>query len=380
MTDRASVVVIGGGIVGTAIAYYLTLKGQKDVVVLEKSYLSSGSTGRCAGGIRQQWSEPSNVRLAMRSVRHFENFRKELGADIEYVQGGYLLLAFNEEEETLFRNNVEMQNEEGLEVSILSVDEIKKRFPYIVVDDVKSASFCPTDGHANPHLANFAYARAAKKNGALIYTHTRALGIEVEDGQITGVETDKGYIKTGVVVNAAGGFSHQVGLMAGIDIPTESYRHQIMVSEPLEHILDPMIISFSKNFYMRQTVSGNIMMGQGDEDEKPSFNHDPSWRFLTQMSKKMPGLFPFLKNVRVLRHWAGLYNMSPDAQPIIDRARDVSDYYCAVGFSGHGFMLAPAVGEGLADWIIHGSPGEVDLSNLGLDRFTGEVKRERNVV
>ncbi len=380
MNKSASVVIVGGGIVGTAIAYYLTQKGMKDVVVLEKSYISSGATGRCAGGIRQQWSESSNVRLAMRSVRHFENFKKDLDADIEYIQGGYLLLAFDDEEEALFGKNVAMQRGEGLDVSILRKHEIQCRFPYILLDDVKLASFCPTDGHANPHLANFAYARAARENGARIYTRTCALGIDVTNGRIAGVETDRGHIQTGVVVNASGGFSHEVGHMAGVDIPTESFRHQIMVTEPVEHILDPMIISFSRNFYIRQTFSGNIMMGQGDEDEKPSFNHDPSWRFLTKMARKMPVLFPFLKSIRVLRHWAGLYNMSPDAQPIIDKAEKVSDYYCAVGFSGHGFMLAPAVGEGLADWIIHGEPQEVDLSNLGLDRFTGEVFRERNVV
>jgi len=283
---EASVVIIGGGIIGTAIAFYLCKKGMKDVVLVEKSYLSSGSTGRCGGGIRQQWSERMNVRLAMRSVKLFERFEEEIGMDIEYYQGGYLLLAYTDEE----------------------------------VELLKLATFCPTDGHANPHLATMAYAKAAEKMGAMILTHTEVTDIDVQSGQIKGVLTTKGYIKTSVVVNAAGGFSREVGLMAGVELPTESYRHQIFVTEPLEHILDPLVISFVNNFYIRQTKSGNFIMGQGDKDEPPSHKHDPSWKFLTEMTEKMPHFFPFLKEVRVLRHWAGLYNMSPDAQPIIDKS------------------------------------------------------------
>jgi len=377
---EASVVIIGGGIIGTAIAFYLCKKGMKDVVLVEKSYLSSGSTGRCGGGIRQQWSERMNVRLAMRSVKLFERFEEEIGMDIEYYQGGYLLLAYTDEEVELFHKNVAMQQEEGLDVRLLSKEEAKEKFPFMNLEGLKLATFCPTDGHANPHLATMAYAKAAEKMGAMILTHTEVTDIDVQSGQIKGVLTTKGYIKTSVVVNAAGGFSREVGLMAGVELPTESYRHQIFVTEPLEHILDPLVISFVNNFYIRQTKSGNFIMGQGDKDEPPSHKHDPSWNFLTEMTEKMPHFFPFLKEVRVLRHWAGLYNMSPDAQPIIDKSDKLSDFYFAIGFSGHGFMLAPAVGEAMADWIIYGSPEEVDISNLKMERFSKGVSREKNVV
>ncbi len=378
--SRYKVVVIGGGVIGTAVAFYLAKNGVSDVVVLEKDYLSSGSTGRCGGGIRQQWSERMNVRLAMRSVEHFKRFESEVGFDIEYFQGGYLLLAYTEEEVLLFERNTKMQQEENLDVELLSKNEASSRFSFIDMSGVRAAAYCSSDGHANPHLTTFAYARAAERMGVEVLTHTSAENIIAEDGRIVAVQTSKGKIETEVVVNAAGGYSHEVGAMAGVELPTESYRHQIFVTEPLEHIMDPLVISFENNFYIRQTKAGNFIMGQGDKDELPGHNVTPTWKFLREMTEKMPKFFPFLRDVRVLRHWAGLYNMSPDAQPIIDRAVDIDNFYYAIGFSGHGFMLAPAVGEAVAEWIVHGEPRSVDISNLSLNRFQEGFTIEKNVV
>ncbi|PNE23285.1 FAD-dependent oxidoreductase [Mesotoga sp. Brook.08.YT.4.2.5.1] len=378
--SRYKVVVIGGGVIGTAVAFYLAKNGVSDVVVLEKDYLSSGSTGRCGGGIRQQWSERMNVRLAMRSVEHFKRFESEVGFDIEYFQGGYLLLAYTEEEVLLFERNTKMQQEENLDVELLSKNEASSKFSFIDMSGVRAAAYCSSDGHANPHLTTFAYARAAERMGVEILTHTSAENIITEDGRIVAVQTSKGKIETEVVVNAAGGYSHEVGAMAGVELPTESYRHQIFVTEPLEHIMDPLVISFENNFYIRQTKAGNFIMGQGDKDELPGHNVTPTWKFLREMTEKMPKFFPFLRDVRVLRHWAGLYNMSPDAQPIIDRAVDIDNFYYAIGFSGHGFMLAPAVGEAVAEWIVHGEPRSVDISNLSLNRFQEGFTIEKNVV
>ncbi|WP_367361919.1 NAD(P)/FAD-dependent oxidoreductase [Mesotoga sp.] len=378
--SRYKVVVIGGGVIGTAVAFYLAKNGVSDVVVLEKDYLSSGSTGRCGGGIRQQWSERMNVRLAMRSVEHFKRFESEVGFDIEYFQGGYLLLAYTEDEVLLFERNIKMQQEENLDVELLSKNEASSRFSFIDMSGVRAAAYCSSDGHANPHLTTFAYARAAERMGVEVLTHTSAEKIITEDGRIVAVQTSKGKIETEVVVNAAGGYSHEVGAMAGVELPTESYRHQIFVTEPLEHIMDPLVISFENNFYIRQTKAGNFIMGQGDKDELPGHNVTPTWKFLREMTEKMPKFFPFLRDVRVLRHWAGLYNMSPDAQPIIDRAVDIDNFYYAIGFSGHGFMLAPAVGEAVAEWIVHGEPRSVDISNLSLNRFQEGFTIEKNVV
>ncbi|MFA6656391.1 NAD(P)/FAD-dependent oxidoreductase [Mesotoga sp.] len=378
--NRYRVVIIGGGVIGTAIAFFLAKSGIRNVAVLEKDYLSSGSTGRCGGGIRQQWSERMNVRLAIRSVEHFKRFESEVGFEIEYNQGGYLLLAYTDEEVLSFNKNTSMQQEEGLDVVLLSRDETSRIFPFINLTNVKAAAYCPSDGHANPHLTTFAYARAAQRMGVDILTHTSAERILTENGRIAGVLTDRGEIEAEVVVNAAGGYSHEVGRMAGIDLPTESYKHQIFVTEPLEHFMDPLVISFEKNFYIRQTESGNFIMGQGDKAELPGHDITPTWRFLRELTGKMQEFFPFLSDVRILRHWAGLYNMSPDALPIIDRSREIENFYCAVGFSGHGFMLAPAVGEAVAEWIVYGEPKTVDISNLTLNRFEQGFTREKNVV
>jgi len=378
---KTKVIIIGAGMVGASIAFHLTRLGEKDVFIFEKNYVSSGSTGRCAGGIRQQWSTRNNVRLAMRSVEWFKRMKEDTGLDVEYKQGGYLILSFDEKEAEEFAKNVKMQKEEGLEVEVLTPKQVKRRFPYVNVEGVKLATFCPTDGHANPHLANFAYMRRSVENGARLFTKTEVKEIDVSNGTVRGVWTSAGYIECEVVINAAGPWSKNVGEMVGIDLPTESYRHQILVTEPLEHIMDPMIISFSGNFYIRQTRHGSFLMGQGDKDEKPGINRKVTARFLLEMVNKMSRRFPFLKNLRVIRQWCGEYNMSPDAQPIVGLSENVSGYFYAVGFSGHGFMVAPAVGEALAEWIVFGKPKNVDVSQLSLERFKGkEFLKERSVV
>ena len=378
---KTKVVIIGAGMVGASIAFHLTRLGEKDVFILEKSYVSSGSTGRCAGGIRQQWSTRNNVRLAMRSVEWFKRMKEDTGMDVEYKQGGYLILSFDEEEAEEFAENVKMQKEEGLEVEVLTPKQVKRRFPYVNVEGVKLATFCPTDGHANPHLANFAYIRRSVENGARLFTKTEVKEIDVSNGTVKGVWTNAGYIECEIAINAAGPWSKDVGEMVGIDLPTESYRHQILVTEPLENMMDPMIISFSGNFYIRQTRHGSFLMGQGDKDERPGINRKVTAKFLLEMVNKMSRRFPFLRNLRVIRQWSGEYNMSPDAQPIVGLSENVSGYFYAVGFSGHGFMVAPAVGEAIAEWIVFGKPKSVDVSQLSLERFKGkEFLKERSVV
>ncbi|SHH29763.1 NAD(P)/FAD-dependent oxidoreductase [Thermosipho atlanticus] len=377
---KYKVCIIGGGIVGTAIAYFLGKLGETSVAVFEKRYLSSGATGRCGGGIRQQWSTEANVRLAMRSVKFFERFKDDVGMDIEYKQGGYLLLSFSEEEAKQFEKNVKMQKEQGLNVEILTPKMVKNKYPFINIDNLILATFCQSDGHANPHKATFGYAKAAREMGIDVYTHTEVNSIDVKNGEVCGINTSKGYFECEVLVNAAGAWSKEVGKMVGVDLPTESYRHQIFVTEPLNFFFPFMAISFSGNFYMRQTLHGQFIMGQGDKDEKPGINENVTFKFEKEMAKKMTKLFPFLKNLRILRHWSGEYNMSPDAQPILGESKDIKNFYYAVGFSGHGFMLAPAVGEAIAELIVYGKTLHSDISHLNTERFGKGIIQEKNVV
>lgn len=380
MIDHASVVVVGGGIIGSAVAFNLLKMGMKNVCVIEKSYVSSGSTGRCAGGIRQQWSSPMNVKLAMRSVKLFENFEKDVGMNIEYYQGGYLLLAYTDTEVEDFVKNVEMQQAQGLDVKILTQNQIKEKFPFINVEGIKLGSWCQSDGHANPQIANMAYAIAIRKMGGEFLTHTIVKGIDVQNGQITGVETDKGYVKTNTVVDAAGFESPKIGSMVGVDIPVHGERHQILITEAVNHFLDPLVINFNHNYYVRQTHHGSLMMGQGDANPASGEDLGNTIEFLEEMSEKMTKDFPLLKNIHIVRQWSGAYDMSPDAQPIIDESKDVSRFIYATGFSGHGFMLAPAVGEAVAEMILHGRTITTDVSNLRMDRFAMGIEREHNVV
>ncbi|HEU24525.1 MAG: FAD-dependent oxidoreductase [Mesoaciditoga sp.] len=380
MRDSYEVVIIGGGIIGSAIGFNLLKMGVKDICVIEKSYVSSGSTGRCAGGIRQQWSSPMNVRLAMRSVELFKNFEKDVGMDIEYKQGGYLLLAYTPEEEEDFVKNVEMQRSQGLDVEILSKSQIKSKFGFMNLEGVRIGSWCQSDGHANPQIANIAYSMAIKRMGGDFITHTKVESIDIANKKIVGVQTDRGYIRTNTVVNAAGFESSKIGKMVNVDIPVYGERHQILVTEPVNHFLDPLVINFNHNYYIRQTKHGSLLMGQGDANPMPGEDLGNSIEFLEEMSQKMVRDFPLLRNVHIVRQWSGAYDMSPDAQPIIDESKDLSKFIYATGFSGHGFMLAPAVGESVAEMIVHGKTITMDISNLRMDRFKNHIEIEKNVV
>ncbi|MBS3811178.1 MAG: FAD-binding oxidoreductase [Halanaerobiales bacterium] len=365
MKNKAEIVIIGGGVIGASIAYSLADKGMKDIVVLEKNYIASGSTGSCGAGIRQQWGTKMNCILSKKSMEIFENLNEILKVkrDIELKQGGYLLLAYSEKEFKQFKENIKLQNSIGIPSQLLTVKEAKEIVPQLNGEGIKGATYCPTDGHINPFRVNQAYVEAARRKSVQFYTYTSAQDIITQNNEIKSVVTDRGVIETNKVVNAAGGFSKEVSLMAGIDIPTKSERHQILVTEQVNPILKPMVMSFSYNIYCQQIPDGSFVMGYGDPDEQYSHNIKSSWQFLEEMAKKATYLLPFLKDIRVIRQWAGLYNITPDAQPILDASDELKGFFMAVGFSGHGFMIAPFTGVLMAEMIL----GEKLSMNIKLD-------------
>ncbi len=380
MVKGAEVVIIGAGIIGSSIAYYLAKEGLKDVVILEREYPCWGATGRCGAGIRQQWGTEMNCRLAKGSVEIFKGLSDELGYDIEFEQGGYLVLATSQAQLQLYKRNVALQNRLGIPSRIVTPQEAKEIVPILKTDGLPGAAYCPTDGHANPFKTNLAYLRAAERLGVKLYKFTPVVGIEVKDGMVQGVITTAGRIETSKVVNAAGGYSAEVGKLAGLEIPTHSERHQIMVTEPLDGLFDPMVISFTSGLYCQQVPPGSILMGMGDPDEPPSHNLSASWQFLQRMAQEVLRILPVLKEVRVVRQWAGLYNKTPDAQPIIGEAEKVKGFYMAIGFSGHGFMIAPMTSYILARLITGGEP-PISVERLSLERFErGELVIEPSVV
>ncbi len=381
MKSRAECVIIGGGVVGTAIAYYLAKRGMTDTVLVEANYLSSGATGRCGGGIRQQWSTEANTRLAIESVREFSKLEDELDADIEFLQGGYLVLAYTEEDEAQFEQNLALQQGLGLDVVKLTPDEIRERVvPQLNTEGVRMATYCPSDASANPFLTTHAYANAARRLGVEIELFTTVRNVLTEGGRVTGVETSRGTISAPLVVNVAGSHSVPIARTAGVDLPITPCRRQILVTEPLERFFDPMIISFSFGIYFRQVRHGAVIGGFGDPDEPAGFNQTSSLEFLTTMASKLSFLMPRLRSVKVVRQWGGLYDLTPDAQPILGETDGVEGFFQASGFSGHGFMIAPKVATLVAQ-AVAGTEPDLDISHLNARRFTeGPVTTDKSVV
>ena len=382
MNKTASVVIIGGGISGCAIAYTLAKKGVKDIVVIERDYLSSGATGRCGAGVRMQWGTEMNCKLAKYSIEFFERANEELDYeyDIEFKQGGYLIVASTEKEVNQFKKNIALQNSLGIPSRLLTPKEAKEIVPHMDETKIIAATFNPKDGHLNPFHTTQAYANAAVRLGVEIMKYTTVTGINVENGKVVGVQTDKGYISTPVVVNAAGGYSQLIAKMVGIDLPVYSERHQILVTEPVAPMQGPMFMSFSLNIYCQQTPHGSFIMGRGDANEPRDLRITSSWHFMEEMAKTCTELLPPLKELRVVRQWSGLYNISPDRQPIYGPVKEVEGFYLACGFSGHGFMFGPVTGVVMAAAILGETP-TIPVHMLDKDRFErGELLLEPSVV
>lgn len=380
MIKKADIVIIGGGVVGCSIAYNLAKLGAKNIILLEKNTLASGATGRCGAGIRQQFGTKMNCILARESIKIFENLSQELEYDIELNQGGYLILAYTEKEVNQFKKNVALEQSLNIKARFITVEEAKEIVPPLNTEGILAATFCPTDGHANPFKTNFAYAEAAERLGVKIYTFTEVKEIETENHKIVAVNTDKGKVLTPIVVNAAGGYSGIIGKMVGVDIPVYSQRHQILITEPVDPLFRPMLMSFSRNFYCQQTPHGSIIMGFGDPNERKDGDIGSSWQFAQEMAQKMTAVLPLLKEVSMVRQWAGLYNMSPDAQPILGGHPQIEGFYMALGFSGHGFMLAPIASKLIAELILKRKTS-LPIDKLDIGRFErGELIIEPSVV
>jgi len=379
--DRVEVAIIGGGVVGCSIAYNLARLGVKDVAVYEKSFLASGSTGRCGAGVRAQWGTEMNCRLALAGIRAFETLPQELDyPDIEFKQGGYLILAFTEAQMDQFRKNVALQNSLGIPSRLVTPEEARTIVPHLDAADLLGATFCGIDGHSNPFKVTDAYAKAARRLGVEINDYTEVKAVSVAGGRVTGLETTHGHVQCGALVNAAGPYSQVIAAMAGLELPLYSQRHQVLVTEPVGPVQNPMVLSFTHGVYCQQVPHGSFIIGVGDPAEPTGYNIGHSWQFLADISAKVNYLLPPLGKLRVVRQWSGLYNMSPDSQPILGAAGEPANLWQAIGFSGHGFMLAPVVGRIIAQMMTGQTP-EIDVHRLDLGRFArGELVLEPSVV
>ncbi len=381
----AEAVVVGAGINGLATAYELARRGMRDIVVLEKNYLGSGSTGRCGGGIRQQWTTEENIRLASESVRIYENMSAELGYQVFFRQGGYLMITEQEEDLPALREAVALQNRCGVPTRFLAPRDCLDIVPDLDISDLKGATFCPKDGTAYPFAVVWGYARACHRLGVRIFIRTALTGIEADDGRIRGVRTDRGDIATPRLVNCAGPWARSLAAMVGVDLPNRQERHEIMVSESLKPFLDPMVISITNGIYFSQSMRGEIVGGIGDPAEprweRPEqFGFHSGLRFAVRFARELTRLYPRAANVRMMRQWAGAYDVTPDHRPILGGVPGLEGYYHSCGFSGHGFMLGPMVGRRMAAHIATGAADPI-IDSLSLERFaSGDLQADAFVV
>jgi sarcosine oxidase subunit beta len=378
----ADVVVIGGGVMGASTAYHLARRGVRNVVVLERErFFGLGATGRCAGGIRHQFATEINVRLSLLSLRMLDELEAETGQPALVRKCGYLFVLTDPADEAAFRRNVALQHRLGVATAWLSGDEVRRKLPRCVFPDAVAGTFYAPDGLADPNSVVMAYINAARRLGAACLTDVDVQGLTSAAGQVTGVVTTQGRIATRTVVNAAGPWSALVGAMAGVDVPVKPLRRQWLTTTPLPEVPPdfPFVIDFAQSLYFHREGEG-LLTGMSNPNEPFGFDQsvDDDWE-LVHMEAALRRL-PLLERAGVVSRWAGLYEVSPDAHPILG-ATPLAGFYLVTGFSGHGFMHGPICGLLLAEMITEGQATTLDVSALRLSRFAeDQAIAEYNVV
>ncbi len=369
LPTRAGVVVIGGGIVGASIAFHLAEAGIDDLVLLERSELACGSSGKPIGGVRGQFSDALNVQFAARSLAAYDRFAQRPGADIEFDKVGYLFLLRTSEHVARFEQSIALQHEHGIAARLLSAAESRELCPLADPDAFVAGAFSPSDGHARPTVAAAAYVDAARRRGARAVTDCDVLDVEVRGGEIAAVHTSRGSVRTSIVVCAAGAWSSAIGAMAGVELDVRPIRRQIAFSEPLELAMPrlPFTIDYDSTFYFHN-AGDRVLLGMSDPDQAPGFGCDYSEQWLPALRRAAARCAPSLAAVPLSHGWAGLYEMTPDANALIGESQSVGRFLYATGFSGHGFCHAPAAGEVIRDLVLREAPF-VDITPLRAERF-----------
>lgn len=392
LPTKADIVIIGGGCMGASVAYHLAAHNAGEIVLLEREkFLAMGSTGRNAGGVRYQFSTPVNIRLSLYSLDIIARFQEIFGVSADYRPLGYLFLLTQPHEVQAFRQNIALQKSLGVyDVRYLEPDEIARLVPHVNLEGVIGGSICPRDGIADPYTITQTYAAEAKKRGAYIETDTDVIGIEVESGRVSKVKTNRGEIATRVVVNCAGPWAARIGKMlvtnkgerVNLEIPIVPLRRQFFNTSEIPEIPrnHPFVIEFTTSLYFHPDSPG-LLVGMANKKETPGDTYAIDEAFHLETLERAVYRLPLLENARVTKQIAGLYEVTPDAHPILGPARDVEGLYICAGFSGHGFQHSPAAGLVLSEMILDGAAKTIDVSMLDLARFReGRPVVERNVV
>ncbi|MGW1054670.1 NAD(P)/FAD-dependent oxidoreductase [Streptomyces sp. NPDC002521] len=365
----ADVVIIGGGVMGASTAFHLAEAGVTNIVVVERGDLGCGSSGKPIGGVRAQFSDPLNIELGSRSLRAYRDFPRRPGAGIGLDTVGYLFLLDSAQQADAFAAGVELQNSLDVPSRMIGPDEARRLCPYLSTDGLVAAAYSPADGHARPALVVQGYARAAARAGVTLATRTAVLGLDTAGDRVVAVHTSQGRIACPTVICTAGAWSARIGAMAGVDLPIRPVKRQLSFTVPLTPPAPriPFTIDFSSTAYFHNSDDG-LLFGLADPDQEDGF--DTTWtpEWLELFRAVVRHRAPALADMRTGDGWAGLYEVTPDHNALIGRSAKLPNFLYAAGFSGHGFLQAPAVGEVVRDLYLEREPF-TDISPLSADRF-----------
>ena len=364
------IIIVGAGVLGLFTALYLSQRMDPGrILILEKGYLSAGASGRNGGGVRQQWETVPTIRLAQESVASYRRFPREFGYNPWFRQGGYLFLALDENEEAILGRTRSVLRREGLPVEWLEPRELGRLVPALSREGIRGGNYLRSDGVIFPFPVLWGLYQDLRRRGVEILLGTEAQEILRSGGHVAGVRLPQGRVDVPTVVNAAGGWSREVSLRAGLTVVNQPSRHEILATEPLKPFLDPMVVTLRRGLYFSQSMRGEIIGGltlsepAGGDHGMPS-----SSRFLGEMARELVRYLPALTSVRVLRAWAGFYDDTPDGLPVMGEDPRLAGFIQANGFGGHGFMLAPAAGRRVAQ-IALGEPTDLAPGVFSPDRF-----------
>ncbi len=379
---RAETVVIGGGVIGLAIAWNLARLGKSDIVILERSYLAAGASGRNGGGIRQQWSTELNIRLMQESVALVKRFTTDLGINVWLRQGGYLFLARTDTERGFLEQNAALQQRCGVGTRLLTPAQANEIVPELDVSGFAAAAYNPTDGILFPWPFLWGYADGATKLGARLHCFTDVTAIDRPAdavGDFT-VHTSRGAIRAHRVINAAGAWSPEIARMVGVELPDRPVRHEILSTEPLKPFLRPMVSVLGTGLYFSQSMRGEIVGGVSIHGDRHTLAMGSRLKFLTTMARALCELVPQFGDLQVLRQWAGPYDVTVDGNPILGEPPGLPRFYLCCGFMGHGFMMAPVIGKYYGEWLAGGKPHEM-FDKWTLGRFaSGQLAKETFII
>jgi sarcosine oxidase subunit beta len=370
LPSKAEVVIIGGGIVGASIAYYLSKKGVNDVLLLERSLLGAGTTAKCVGGIRTQFSTKINIEFSLLSRKIFDHFEEEFGVDPEFHPVGYLFLAVRDTQWEILKANARLMRTFDLKAALLKPGEIQQRWPLLRVNDLVGGSYMEKDGYAGPYEVLQGFVVKAKQLGANIREGIEVIGIHTKNRKVQAVETSTGErVLTPMVVNAAGPYAARIADMVGLKLPVRPLRRQLFFTDMIKGLPPqlPVVIDLEYGWYMRREGRGLLLAGP--QDSESSFNEGVDFEGRTWTADRSLHRVPILKNACITRGWAGLYEISPDHHAIIGAFPELKGFICANGFSGHGFQHSPATGIIVAELIVDGEAKSLDIYPLRPQRF-----------